>query len=119
MRMIVFGEAVIESFFRLVLNALVSYVALWIVDTLRPVDVSWRRRLLFVALSVPFMVSVDSLNVVLSFVLFFVIVWVLLRWIYSESWKDAAIRVVLWYALSVLFVMVIVMVGALFSLLFA
>lgn len=89
------------------------YLALWIADRLRPIDTSWRRRLLFVLVS-SIITSPLGFASVLFFPLIFAIDLVLLKWMYCEDWGDAAVRVLIWYGFSILIGVVMGLAIALF-----
>lgn len=89
------------------------YAALWIADALRPIDVSMRRRLLLIGLSVVLTTPIALISTFL-YPLIYLIDVLLIRWIYVDTWGGAAIRVLLWYLFSVLLA---VMLGILLAML--
>jgi hypothetical protein len=83
-----------------------TYGALWIADLLRPIDVSMRRRLLLVVLSIVLTRPIVLLSPFL-YPLIYLIDVLLIRWVYVDSWGGAAIRVLLWYLFVALLTIVL------------
>lgn len=101
-----------------ILTLPVTYLALWIADRIRPIDASMRRRALLVLIS--FSITLPLVLVSeLFYLLVFFIDWLLIRWIYVDTWGGAAIRTLLWYVFSLAFGIVIgivlVIVAVVFS----
>ena len=82
------------------------YLALWVADRIRPIDVSLRRRLLLVILSIVITTPIALVSWFL-YPLIFIIDWLLIRWVYVDSWGGAAIRTLLWYVFTAIFAMVL------------
>ena len=83
-----------------------TYLALWIADRIKPIDVSMRRRALLVILS--YVITLPLVVVsALFYPIVFIIDWLLIRWIYVDTWPGAAIRTLLWYAFGIVFGIVI------------
>lgn len=100
----IFGFTFVEAV-AVIASLPLSYLALWIADRIRPIDVSRRRRLLLVVLSMVLVTPLELLS--LWFLPLIVCInLVLVRWVYCEAWEPTALRLLIWYALSVAFAFV-------------